>query len=143
MESMKVEHISTLIKGQADFQRITSSSTISLVNFFAPWCHWCQALAPTYEGVAQRVKNGPLQSIATVAKVDCTEPRNYDVCRMNNIQAYPTIIAYVPRGTNKFIHYHGARTVDALMHFIEGLNPSGSPLPGILACIAFTQIHYL
>lgn len=91
---MKVEHISTLIKGYSEFQRITTTSTVSLVNFFAPWCHWCQALAPTYEGVAQRVKNGPLHSIATVAKVDCTEPHNFEICRMNNIQAYPTIIAF-------------------------------------------------
>lgn len=91
---MKVEHISTLIKGVDDFQKTISSSPVILVNFFAPWCHWCQALAPIYEGVAQRVKNGPLVSVAKVVKVDCTSPINFDVCRMNNIQAYPTVIAY-------------------------------------------------
>ena len=95
IENMKIEHISTLIKGQADFQKVTSSSPVVLVNFFAPWCHWCQALAPIYEGVAQRVKNSALQNVATVAKVDCTDNRNFEVCRLNRIQAYPTIIAYV------------------------------------------------
>lgn len=92
---MKIEHISTLINGIQEFRKITGSTPITMVNFFAPWCHWCQSLAPIYEGVAQRVKNGPLQSVATIAKVDCTNPVNFDVCRLNNIQAYPTIIVYV------------------------------------------------
>ena len=93
-EKMTSETYSTLIKGLSDFQRLTTSKPVVLVNFFAPWCHWCQALAPIYEGVAQRIIQGPLQDNVIVAKVDCTSPANADVCRMNNIRAYPTIIAY-------------------------------------------------
>lgn len=128
-ENMKVEKVSKLINGPDDFRRITSSSDVVMVNFFAPWCHWCQSLAPIYEGVAQRVEQGPLQSHVVVAKVDCTNPANFPVCRDNRIQAYPTVImshlvvrmmdSFTPRSTNKFIHYHGARTVDAMIKGIK------------------------
>ena len=91
-ENMKVERVSKLINGPEEFSRITSSAAVVMVNFFAPWCHWCQQLAPIYEGVAQRVQQGPLQSNVVVAKVDCTNAVNIPVCRSNRIQAYPTVI---------------------------------------------------
>ena len=91
-ENMKVEKVSRLINGQEEFSRITSSAAVVMVNFFAPWCHWCQLLAPIYEGVAQRVQQGPLQSNVVVAKVDCTNAVNFPICHSNRIQAYPTVI---------------------------------------------------
>ena len=118
---MKTETVSTLIKGAQDFQRITSSKPVVLVNFFVPWCHWCQALAPIYEGVAQRVVQGSLSANVIVAKVDCTDRGNLDVCHMNRIQALPTLIAFTPTSPYKYTHYHGQRDVDSILSFLEGL----------------------
>ena len=118
---MRTETMSVLIKGMADFQRITSSKPVVFVDFFAPWCHWCQALAPFYEGVAQRVSQGPLSANVVVAKVDCTDRANLDVCRSNRIQAYPTLIAFTPTSHYKYFHYHGLRTVDAMVTFHQSL----------------------
>lgn len=118
---MKTETVSTLIKGVQDFQRITSSKPVVLVNFFAPWCHWCQALAPIYEGVAQRVVQGSLSANVIIAKVDCTDRGNLDVCHMNRIQALPTLIAFTPTSPYKYTHYHGQRDVASILSFLEGL----------------------
>ena len=113
--------MSVLIKGMSEFQRITSSKPVVFVDFFAPWCHWCQALAPFYEGVAQRVSQSPLSANVVVAKVDCTDSANLDVCRSNRIQAYPTLIAFTPTSHYKYFHYHGLRTVDAMVAFLQSL----------------------
>ena len=94
-EKMRTELYSTMIKGLKDFERVLSSKQVILVNFFAPWCHWCQELAPIYEGVAQRIQNRPADQYVTVAKVDCTAAENQQVCRLNNIQAFPTLIVYL------------------------------------------------
>lgn len=34
---------------------ITVSACAVVVNFYAPWCPWCQRLEPTWEAVTQEV----------------------------------------------------------------------------------------
>ncbi|KAK8798269.1 hypothetical protein WA538_006017 [Blastocystis sp. DL] len=127
-EKMRTELYSTMIKGMKDFERVLSSKQVILVNFFAPWCHWCQELAPIYEGVAQRIQNRPADQYVTVAKVDCTAAENQQVCRLNNIQAFPTLIVFTPQSENKWLHYHGPRTVEAIERFVEDRIESGKEL---------------
>lgn len=57
------------------------------MDFFAPWCVWCQRLAPTWEKFAEDVEanNVPI----TVAKVDCVaEP---ELCKSQRVMAFPTL----------------------------------------------------
>ncbi|KAK3829715.1 MAG: thioredoxin-like protein [Linnemannia gamsii] len=55
-----------------------------LVEYYAPWCGHCKALAPTYEELAKELKGK-----VNVAKVDC--PANDAVCRSQKVRGYPTI----------------------------------------------------
>ena len=59
---MKIEHISTLINGIQEFRKITGSTPITMVNFFAPWCHWCQSLAPMCEEWSITISSNNSQS---------------------------------------------------------------------------------
>lgn len=56
--------------------------TAVVVNFYAPWCPWCQRLEPTWEAVTQEVHNKYPDSDGRIrfAKVSrdlcpCKEPK--------------------------------------------------------------------
>jgi thiol-disulfide isomerase/thioredoxin len=59
----------------------------TFVNFYAPWCVWCQRLHPVWEAFAERaiVDNIPV----SVVQVDCVE--NRDLCMDQKIQAFPML----------------------------------------------------
>jgi len=40
------------LRGDDVFNRELLQHEYTLVNFYTPWCHWCRALAPTYEAAA-------------------------------------------------------------------------------------------
>lgn len=64
---------------------------IVVVNFFAPWCPWCQRLAPTWEAATEEVHKRYPEEDGRIryAKVDCTE--QVDLCREHQITAFPSI----------------------------------------------------
>ena len=54
-----------------------------LVEFFAPWCGHCKALAPHYEEAATTLKEKKIK----LAKVDCVAEA--DLCQQHGVQGYP------------------------------------------------------
>ena len=65
------------------FDTIVKPEPLMLVEFFAPWCGHCKALAPHYEEVATTLKERGIK----VAKVNCVDEA--DLCQTNNISGYP------------------------------------------------------
>lgn len=85
-----------------------------LVEFYAPWCGHCKALAPKYEELASLYANSEFKDKVVVAKVDAT---TNDV--PDEIQGFPTIKLF-PAGDKKNpVTYSGARTIEDLAKFIE------------------------
>ena len=67
---------------------------IVVVNYYAPWCPWCQRLAPTWEAVTEAIheKYPDADGRLRFAKVDCTV--EVDLCRRAQVTAFPSIRVY-------------------------------------------------
>ena len=128
-----------LLLNSENFQRNINAHGVLLVNFHAPWCSHCAALAPHFERGAQLVQKALGKSMisrlsAGFASVDCTAEENKKLCDDEKILAYPTIRVY--RGStsdaillNKskgseirhFEVYHGPRNAESLAEFTLSL----------------------
>ena len=84
-----------------------SSLGIVIVEFYAPWCGHCKALAPEYEKAAS-ILNGVVKVVA----VDATQ--NEKLAQQYQIQGFPTIKIF---GADKKapLDYQGPRTADAII----------------------------
>ncbi|EFN59158.1 hypothetical protein CHLNCDRAFT_138016 [Chlorella variabilis] len=73
------------------FDQTAAQYDILVVNFFAPWCPWCQRLGPTWEATTEEIHNRYPESDGRIrlAKVDCTA--EVDLCRKHYITAFPSI----------------------------------------------------
>ena len=87
-----------------------------VVDFYAPWCHWCQILEPTWKQVARQIPEKPYSKDTRITKVNCED--NRELCMKHNIRGYPTINAYMGTATAEETYY-GDRTTDAFFSWIE------------------------
>jgi protein disulfide-isomerase A1 len=98
-----------------------------LIEFYAPWCGHCKALAPKYDELAAMYANDKdLSKKVTIAKVDATLNDVPD-----EIQGFPTIKMYPAGGKDAPVLYSGSRSVDDLIKFIKengkyGVEPSAA-----------------
>ncbi|KAF9180862.1 hypothetical protein BGZ51_005826 [Haplosporangium sp. Z 767] len=90
-----------------------------LVEYYAPWCGHCKALAPIYEELAKA-----LQGKVNVAKVDC--PANEVLCRAQKVRGYPTIKLHQH---GQAIEFNKQRNLESLTTFAVGATePSIKPI---------------
>lgn len=129
----------------AHFQSLLARYPVVVVNFYAPWCSWCQRLAPTWEEATAAVhEKYPEETINAdgtgagdgrirFAKVDCTA--EVELCRQNAITGFPSIRVFRAGHDEVNVHgyvdhesYRGDRTKESLLEFADGLAASaGSP----------------
>ncbi|CUA70245.1 prolyl 4-hydroxylase, beta polypeptide [Rhizoctonia solani] len=92
------------------FTATVEGEDLILVEFFAPWCGHCKALAPQYEEAATTLKAAGIK----LAKVDCTE--NADLCQANGVGGYPTLKVF---RNGKHKEYSGPRKADGIVSYMK------------------------
>ena len=86
----------------------------TFVNFYAPWCIWCQRLEPVWEAFAEHVEAEQIP--VSIVRVDCVE--NRDLCMKNKVQAFPMLRLFKD-GEIQPPDYRSDRTVDAFTAFLK------------------------
>ena len=87
---------------------IEDTESIWLVEFYAPWCGHCKALAPAWEAAATTLKG-----TVKVGKVDATEETA--LAHKYDVRGYPTIKLF--RGKMAPMDYNEDRTESAIVNF--------------------------
>ena len=100
-----------VVLDDTNFEDHVKSNDITLIEFYAPWCGHCKALAPEYDAASVK-----LSGKAKIAKVDCTEHR--DLCEKYDVQGFPTIKLFRNDGSEP-VDYDQARKADAIVKFME------------------------
>lgn len=85
-----------------------------LIEFYAPWCGHCKALAPKYEDLAALYANSEFKDKVVIAKVDATANDVPD-----EIRGFPTIKLYPAGSKSEPVTYSGSRTVEDLISFVK------------------------
>ncbi|KKK22120.1 hypothetical protein P175DRAFT_0524885 [Aspergillus ochraceoroseus IBT 24754] len=104
------------------FQKlVTASQEPWFIKFYAPWCHHCQALAPTWAQMAKE-----MQHTLNVGEVNCdTEVR---LCKDARVNAFPTM--YFFRGGER-VEYEGLRGLGDLVSYAKKAVDIGSGIPDV------------
>lgn len=112
---------------EEEMQAFNDAHSVTMINFYAPWCPWSQRLQPVFDAAAIQLHetfNTNSQNMHSIAlgRVNCVE--HEQLCRKHHIQGYPTVRIFT-RGSDLIAHgrhtdhasYHGDRTVSAIVEF--------------------------
>jgi len=109
LEELHEDGVHAILLDDDSFSEYLKDHDMAFINFYAPWCIWCQRLHPTWEKFAEAVENENMP--VGVANVDCTNDE--DICRKEQILAFPCLRWYED-GKFAAPDYKLDRTVKAL-----------------------------
>lgn len=113
------EQMSTALDGDS-FEEFMQKYDLVMVNFYVPWCPFCQALNPVWELTAGQIQEHPeFAESVKFARVDCTQVKSRRLCARAKVAAYPSLLIYVQGATRTRYLYGGPRTPIAIMTFLE------------------------
>lgn len=114
-----------VVSGKTNFAKaVYNSPRASLVVFYAPWSGPCQEIKPKIVVLAHQTRAWH-STVVRVIVVNCSDSaNNNDVCRKENVPAYPTLRLYGPRQTSLsnnqtyLVIKHKNRSLEVILHDI-------------------------
>ncbi|KAJ0557850.1 putative protein disulfide-isomerase [Helianthus annuus] len=108
--SNTIDETDVVVLTEGNFSDVIESNRFVMVEFYAPWCGHCQALAPEYAAAATELKSEQV----VLAKVDAQDES--ELAESYEVQGFPTVFFFVD-GVHKA--YLGQRTKDAIVTWIK------------------------
>lgn len=99
-EPPAVDEKDVAVLKEGNFSEFIAKNKHVMVEFYAPWCGHCQALAPEYAAAATELKGENVM----LAKVDATEEA--ELAQKYDVQGYPAVFFFID-GLHK--PYNGER----------------------------------
>ncbi|XP_075084252.1 protein disulfide isomerase-like 1-4 [Nicotiana tabacum] len=109
-EPPAVDEKDVAVLKEGNFSEFIAKNKHVMVEFYAPWCGHCQALAPEYAAAATELKGENV----LLAKVDATEEA--ELAQKYDVQGYPAVFFFID-GLHK--PYNGERNKDAIVSWIK------------------------
>lgn len=92
-------------------QVVRDKSKHAFVEFYAPWCGHCKALAPIWDQLGELYKD---REDLVIGKMDATLNEVEGI----RVTGFPTL-KWFPKDSDEIVEYSGDRSLEALKKFIE------------------------
>jgi len=104
-----------VVLGDFNFDDVVNGDKNVLVEFYAPWCGHCKALAPVYEALAHTFAS---EEDVVIANLDADAANGKETARKFDVTGFPTL-KFFPKGSTEPIPYDGSRTEAAFVKFLN------------------------
>ncbi|TGZ37523.1 Protein disulfide-isomerase [Temnothorax longispinosus] len=124
-----------LVVTKDNFESVVQDNDYVLLEFYAPWCGHCKALAPEYAKAAKKLEeaNSPIK----LGKIDATIET--ELTEKHLVRGYPTLKFY-RKGAQ--VDYTGGRQADEIVNWLlKKTGPPAKDLPTVDEAKAFIDAH--